>query len=470
MSEPESLPQTGLLTFQAFGVPRPLELVYATSSALCVSLVERPDEEFVPERETRRPPDGRGLCFARNVAFRADEPLGLPSNNNDLEMYFRSHATVALPNGYLYVDTAIACVPVGQVFGTVLLEPTQVYITWAASDGVDPTELIERLLLAFDRAAGIELGDEADPVPPDVDICGVLDGTMQMIMSLGNRIKALQDGTVAKQARADREQAVRMERRLTKHVAQLQGELDTSRAVAERQRGRADLAERRLRQLSANTDSPTSTQDQLIGTLQARIAELEATQLAAALSADQAEGEMDRLREETHRLRQQLEFRGPSPQMTAVQPSALPDSLLGLGPWATASLAGRVVIHPKALRSARKSNFADPALVYRVLKAMADLYWPLRFERSANARAAWEQFLAVERLSCGPTGAAISARQTAAAYQVTWEGRQVTLDLHVQGHSGRDEARSFRVYFCLDQESQKIVIGHLPSHLPNTHS
>jgi hypothetical protein len=44
----------------------------------------------------------------------------------------------------------------------------------------------------------------------------------------------------------------------------------------------------------------------------------------------------------------------------------------------------------------------------------------------------------------------------------------LVLELHLQGHSGRDEARSFRLYFAVDQGQKKVAVGHLPTHLPKT--
>lgn len=41
-------------------------------------------------------------------------------------------------------------------------------------------------------------------------------------------------------------------------------------------------------------------------------------------------------------------------------------------------------------------------------------------------------------------------------------------ELRPQGNSGRDKARSFRLYFAVDQEQENAAVGHLPTHLPDT--
>ena len=92
----------------------------------------------------------------------------------------------------------------------------------------------------------------------------------------------------------------------------------------------------------------------------------------------------------------------------------------------------------------------------------------MRFGSDDEAKGRWELFLAIEYLSCGATGAAVESHRTTGTYSVTWQGRRIPLDMHIQGQSSRDEARGFRLYFNVDAASQAIICGHFPTHLPNS--
>lgn len=182
--------------------------------------------------------------------------------------------------------------------------------------------------------------------------------------------------------------------------------------------------------------------------------------------------EVDALRQELHLVRAERDAAiavVPVSDRDALVDVRQPESLVELGGWANRSLNGRVVVIPRALRAARKSCFANPSLVYRVLEAMRDDYWAMKFAPGNGAQSHWDQFLKREHLSCGPTGAGPESRLSD-TYHASWDGRRVPMDMHLQGHSGRDEARQFRLYFHVDEGHRQLIVGHLPSHLRNRES
>jgi len=56
-------------------------------------------------------------------------------------------------------------------------------------------------------------------------------------------------------------------------------------------------------------------------------------------------------------------------------------------------------------------------------------------------------------------------QQYEVAYQIGYRSKQV-LERHIKGGSNaRDPRYCMRIYFFWDDERQKVVVGHLPSHL-----
>jgi len=349
------------------------------------------------------------------------------------------------------------------------VEPVALSLMWSCLGDADHRPVLSAVM-EWVATLGMAVEEQAEPRYSDDDISESLSDVVDRISFLETTIRALADGPVMKAKREEEQKHRKVERKLTGHVDQLKTELETQKAVSARQRQRADDAEKRARNLGA-AGTALSVTDNQTSQLLSRIADLEHESAGQEHAREQQDQEIDRLRGETFRLREQLARSQSAPTLQTLDIAGVtPPDLRGLATWAGASLGGRVVLHQKATRAARKSNFADHGLVYRVLQAMADLYWPMRFDSNTKDKSAWEAFLAQEHLSCGFTGAAVSAHRTAETYQVSWHRQSVPLDLHIQGHSGRDEARTFRLYFHVDEDRRVIVVGHLPSHLPSTHS
>lgn len=267
---------------------------------------------------------------------------------------------------------------------------------------------------------------------------------------------------------AARAETRRAERRARDREANLLLERDAARAALDRERERAKQERRAslpaCQSVEAVSVNASVESDRRVDELESRCAELQ------AVADDRAE-EVDALRQVLHAVEAERDAAasaiaemGVSPAVSARMPMAT--TLSELGGWSHRALDGKVVVVPRALRSARKSNFGDPALVYRVLEALRDDYWAMKFDPSGDAKTRWQQFLRRERLTCGPTGNGPESR-LAETYHATWDGQRVPLDMHLQGHSGRDEVRQFRLYFHNDEAARRIVIGHLPSHLPS---
>lgn len=150
-----------------------------------------------------------------------------------------------------------------------------------------------------------------------------------------------------------------------------------------------------------------------------------------------------------------------------VDDAGLPTSVDGLREWVDCNLGRRVVVHPKAYRATRKADFGDIPLLAHCLAALAEDYWPMRIEGDSEAEARWQRFLRRQHLRESHVGRARDNHRTADRYQVTINKVRYDLDHHLKGSSSRRESKGFRLYFCLDETTRRVVVGHFPTHLRN---
>lgn len=248
----------------------------------------------------------------------------------------------------------------------------------------------------------------------------------------------------------------------------LQLEVDAARASIERYRERLALAERALEDARTKTSPPPAASQPSIDSDAAQALERE-RQANAALTTRTAflTEELDEMRAEIWRINQWLSTRTAAEPGAAMARQPL-TKLAHLETWAKNNLLGmRVILTSRALRAAEKSVFENTTLVADSLGALADWYWPMVFQGDPEAKAQWLRFLEANHLRCGPTGEALNHHHTAETYRVTHAGRRLDLDRHLQGQSNRNLTRQFRLYYACDEEARALIIGHLPSHLPN---
>jgi len=415
-----------------------------------------------------------GLHVLDGTMYRVYPVQAIREDPYSVTSRFIFSALVPEKAGWVSVEVTVTCWSpwTGNHAENCLVEPLRVSVVWTATQNADENVVLAQLKRLLSEV--LELADpdptEDDTELPDVEMADCLVGVHAMLLAREEQLLELQRANNPVLLKDAREKLARAEKRNNKHIEQLKSELETQRAVSQRQRDRADAADRKLRQI-ANSTGGTQALQTASAQQESHISQLEAELAHAEHTAQQSSVEMDQLRAEVYRLREELaSYRAaatPAASRSDTPPPA-PATLRDISSWAVSRLKDRIVIHPKAVRAARKSTFADVALVYRVLEAMADSYWPMRFEGSQSCKKQWDSFMDAERLTCAHTGAAVQHHRTAETYHVNWQGQRVPLDQHIQGHSGRDEARTFRVYFHVDEMRKLVVIGHLPSHLPNS--
>ena len=156
------------------------------------------------------------------------------------------------------------------------------------------------------------------------------------------------------------------------------------------------------------------------------------------------------------------------PEESLPEESYYPDNWDELEMWVDEYGSSKLVLHPKAAKAARESSYKNIPLAYQAMEWLVQHYIPMRtrmpdddetYERCQQALDA----LGLEESS---VGTAKTIKRYKAEYKRQYAGGTVTLDRHLSDRNG-DPATLFRLYFHYDVAAQKVLIGHLPTHLTN---
>jgi hypothetical protein len=145
-----------------------------------------------------------------------------------------------------------------------------------------------------------------------------------------------------------------------------------------------------------------------------------------------------------------------------------PETLEEIESWARVNLSGQLELHPRAIKSARGADFEDAKLVYDTLLMMRDVYVPMRREGRIEFKNTFDQRMAelgLENSKC--FSQENKARNFGGEYYIQYQGRKRELDWHLKGSNSRDGRLGFRMYYFWDDQTSRVVVGHLPGHLTN---
>ena len=126
----------------------------------------------------------------------------------------------------------------------------------------------------------------------------------------------------------------------------------------------------------------------------------------------------------------------------------------------------RIVIMPRALAGAKKSRYKDAEHIREALEFLAGPYRDLRQGRIEQAQ--MEKALREAGLGLRGSAASQIAGEEGAAYFVRWDGRRRFMDMHLTRGGGHDQRYCMRIYWFWDEAGERAIVGHLPSHLPNS--
>lgn len=170
------------------------------------------------------------------------------------------------------------------------------------------------------------------------------------------------------------------------------------------------------------------------------------------------------------RLTAALSARGAEESAEEIPARSL-ESYDDLSDWAEEVLTGSVMVMPPALRDCRK-NGSDNMLrrLESVLLVLKNEYVPARRSKVREERIAADASL--QRLGFEDTPC-FATRDDASkwpGYSVVYKGRKTVLYDHFKNGNGYDNSSQARIYYHWDDEDGVLVIGKMPSHLPNSHT
>ena len=184
-------------------------------------------------------------------------------------------------------------------------------------------------------------------------------------------------------------------------------------------------------------------------------AELDSQKAAAAYREGRLAQQASDLREQVAALRVRA---------TLMETMNLPETPLEALQLAERAFADRIIVLPRARKSAEEFVKGDPGEVWAVLRSVAVTLHSLLFcERERGLANAFRDRTGYELALRDAKGANRNAAQKAER-MVMYEGTQRDATMHIKGRGTR-KGESLRVHFFVDYDKKKIVIVHCGEHL-----
>lgn len=184
--------------------------------------------------------------------------------------------------------------------------------------------------------------------------------------------------------------------------------------------------------------------------------ELEAQELylaeneAAIARAEAAEEQLRRAGFRIQQLLAQIQNRGE----TVDREIRLPEVWREFVEWCDTSLAGRLVLTPRARSGVRTPQFSD------VKQAARCLLWLANEGRNIRVAGGGSGFDAVV-IEEGIRNSHCGSDQ----FDFDWQGKRLTADWHIKnGGNTREPSRCLRIYYAWDPETQQIIVADMPAH------
>lgn len=152
---------------------------------------------------------------------------------------------------------------------------------------------------------------------------------------------------------------------------------------------------------------------------------------------------------------------GPGPLQTPVEAERI-WRLDEMEEW-TAKHCDEIVVLPRAIAAAKKSEYHAPQHVYDALNLLAIDYRSLK--RGEIAHPEFMQRCAAVGVDYNRSVDRSVAGEAGEEYFVRWKGRRRFLNHHLGRGTSRDPRFTLRIYFTWDDEDEVVVVGWLPSHL-----
>lgn len=148
-----------------------------------------------------------------------------------------------------------------------------------------------------------------------------------------------------------------------------------------------------------------------------------------------------------------------------IQPSAF-------GRIAQTRWSETLIFRGAAIKGAERSSFKNTELMFEACELLATHYRGMHISGEPEARAAYERRLrelgldwhfAVTKRAAGLAGDRFLV--TFPELGGKWGRKKILLRHHLRFGAGRDPRHLLRVYFAWHQPTQRVLVGHLPTHL-----
>ncbi|MBR9977244.1 MAG: hypothetical protein KFH87_04070, partial [Bacteroidetes bacterium] len=247
--------------------------------------------------------------------------------------------------------------------------------------------------------------------------------------------------------------------------------------VLEQQRRKSEA---RLNDLLARTEENRELREHIEETARAQKEELDETrqqvvewEREATRFCDHATEEEQRRRavqEENRILRNRissLEYALEEKTGAAIDDAvAIPASYDEMPAWVRKNLAGRLLLHNRALQGIKQAQYERIDLVYQCLLSLANEYRKMRLD--GNCKEHFDARIRELQVEDRPAVGDISAGLNEDAFHVIYpehSNRKRRLDKHLCRGNAHDSRHTLRVYYFWDEDSGQVVVGWLPGHL-----
>lgn len=239
--------------------------------------------------------------------------------------------------------------------------------------------------------------------------------------------------------------------------------------------------QKKLQESPATNEPPNASQKELIHAQQQRITALMSEVNESFSLAEEEERKRHALEDRVTELLQELDDARveietlSAPALSIDHKKSLFPHLSQFGEWAKEHYPEELAITRRATKSVQSSIYAEPDLIYKGVICLAREYRNSVLTTGTNGQNGEAHNLRrklLQKLGTLNLEDRISIKKEFAGlygdeYFVTHEGDKHFLDKHLARGGARDPKRCLRIYYTYDSASEKIIVGHLPSHLTN---
>ena len=160
-------------------------------------------------------------------------------------------------------------------------------------------------------------------------------------------------------------------------------------------------------------------------------------------------------------------------ELNANPPMIYPSSYDEIVQWVIENFSGRIELHKRAVKCLKDNPvYPDVVLLCKAIELLGTTYYDMKMGFLGD-KTVFDQCCNQLKVENSATGSVASAGTQGKSYEVDYQGSRRRLDMHLKGGksmNSHDDRERFRIYYFWDDDSNRIVIGHLPGHLHTNQS